>query len=133
MPRVLVLGAGKIGSLVACLLSEQGSYEIHLADVTPDAPKHFVEDLGLARVTPTVLDVRVPETVATYLSAHPVDAICLTGQGDASDLGAAIGFDGKDRSACCLIGGNFGGDPADSLDQPWLPKSLEQRMNIGPV
>jgi saccharopine dehydrogenase-like NADP-dependent oxidoreductase len=75
MPRVLVLGAGKIGSLVACLLSQQGSYDIHLGDVTLDAPKHLVEDLGLSRVTPAVLDVREQEAVDTYLSAHPVDAI----------------------------------------------------------
>ena len=75
MHRVLVLGAGKIGSLVACLLSQQGAYEVHLADLTLDAPKHLVEDLGLSRITPAVLDVRHPETVETYLSAHPVDAI----------------------------------------------------------
>lgn len=75
MPRVLVLGAGKIGSLVACLLSQQGSYDVHLGDVTLDAPKHLVEDLALSRVTPAVLDVRKPETVASYLAAHPVDSI----------------------------------------------------------
>lgn len=75
MPRVLVLGAGKIGSLVACLLSQQGSYDVHLGDVTLEAPKHLVEDLGLSRVTPAVLDVQEPDTVATYLTAHPVDAI----------------------------------------------------------
>lgn len=75
MPRVLVLGAGKIGSLVACLLSQQGSYDVHLGDVTLDAPKHLVEDLGLSRVTPAVLDVRDSDSVATYLTAHPVDAI----------------------------------------------------------
>ena len=75
MPRVLVLGAGKIGSLVACLLSQQGSYDIHLGDVSLDAPKHLVEDLGLPRVIPAVLDVRDPETVETYLTAHPVDAV----------------------------------------------------------
>src|SRR6185436_4891369 len=75
MPRVLVLGAGKIGSLVACLLSQQGTYDVHLGDITLDAPKHLVEDLALPRVTPTVLDVQAPETVASYLSAHPVDAI----------------------------------------------------------
>jgi saccharopine dehydrogenase-like NADP-dependent oxidoreductase len=75
MPRVLVLGAGKIGSLVACLLSQQGSYDIHLGDVTLDALKHLVEDLGLPRVTPAVLDVREPEAVETYLTAHPVDAV----------------------------------------------------------
>jgi saccharopine dehydrogenase-like NADP-dependent oxidoreductase len=75
MPRVLVLGAGKIGSLVACLLSQHGKYDVHLGDVTLEAPKHLVEDLGLARVTPAVLDVRHPETIASYLTAHPVEAI----------------------------------------------------------
>ncbi|MBA5866079.1 MAG: saccharopine dehydrogenase family protein [Nitrospira sp. CR1.3] len=75
MHRVLVLGAGKIGSLVACLLAERGGYEIHLGDITLDAPKHLVEDLGLLRVTPCILDVRHPDAVRTYLSTHPVDAI----------------------------------------------------------
>ena len=75
MHRVLVLGAGKIGSLVACLLAEQGSYEVHLGDLTLDGPKHLVEDLGLSRVIPCVLDARHPDTVSTYLSTHPVDAI----------------------------------------------------------
>jgi len=75
MYRVLVLGAGKIGSLVACLLSQRGQYEIHLGDITLDAPKHLVEDLGLDRVTPCILDVRHPDAVSTYLSMHPVDAI----------------------------------------------------------
>src|SRR4026209_2824721 len=75
MPRVLVLGAGKIGSLVACLLSQQGSYDIHLGDVTLDAPKHLVEDLGLSRVTPAVLDVREREPSAPFRGAHRVAAI----------------------------------------------------------
>jgi saccharopine dehydrogenase-like NADP-dependent oxidoreductase len=75
MHRVLVLGAGKIGSLVACLLSQNGQYEVHLGDVTLDAPKHLVEDLGLPRVTPCILDVRHPDVVGTYLSTHPIDAI----------------------------------------------------------
>jgi saccharopine dehydrogenase-like NADP-dependent oxidoreductase len=75
MHRVLVLGAGKIGSLVACLLAEQGSYEVHLGDLTLDGPKHLVEDLGLSRVIPCVLDARHPDNVSTYLSTHPVDAI----------------------------------------------------------
>ncbi|MDH5626017.1 MAG: saccharopine dehydrogenase NADP-binding domain-containing protein [Nitrospira sp.] len=79
MHRVLVLGAGKIGSLIACLLAQRGAYDVHLGDMTLDAPKHLVEDLGLERVTPCILDVRHPDAVSTYLSAHPVDAIvsCL--------------------------------------------------------
>ena len=75
MHRVLVLGAGKIGSLIACLLAQHKTYEVHLGDITLDAPKRLVEDLGLERVTPCILDVRHPDAVSTYLSAHPVDAI----------------------------------------------------------
>jgi len=75
MHRVLVLGAGKIGSLVACLLAQRGTYEVHLGDVNLDAPKRLVEDLGLERVTPSLLDVRHPDAVSTYLSVHPVDAV----------------------------------------------------------
>jgi saccharopine dehydrogenase-like NADP-dependent oxidoreductase len=75
MNRVLVLGAGKIGSLIACLLNQSGRYEVHLGDMTLDGPKHLVEDLGLERVTPYLLDVRHPDAVSTYLSAHHFDAI----------------------------------------------------------
>jgi len=75
MHRVLVLGAGKIGSLVACLLAQRGTYEVHLGDITLDTPKRLVEDLRLEGVTPCILDVRHPDTVSAYLSAHPVDAI----------------------------------------------------------
>jgi saccharopine dehydrogenase-like NADP-dependent oxidoreductase len=75
MHRVLVLGAGKIGSLVACLLDQHGGYEVHLGDVSLDASKSLVEDLALERVTPCLLDVKHPDAVSTYLSAHPVDAI----------------------------------------------------------
>jgi saccharopine dehydrogenase-like NADP-dependent oxidoreductase len=75
MHRVLVLGAGKIGSLVACLLAQRGTYEVHLGDMTLDASKGRVEALRLEGVTPCILDVRHPDAVSAYLSAHPVDAI----------------------------------------------------------
>jgi saccharopine dehydrogenase-like NADP-dependent oxidoreductase len=75
MHRVLVLGAGKIGSLVTCLLAGSGKYEVHLGDISLDAPKHLVEDLGLSNVTPCILDARHPDAVSAYLAAHPVDAI----------------------------------------------------------
>jgi len=75
MHRVLVLGAGKIGSLIACLLSQRGTYEVHLGDVSLESPKRLVEDLQLKQVTPCLLDVRHPDAVSTYLSTHQVDAI----------------------------------------------------------
>jgi saccharopine dehydrogenase-like NADP-dependent oxidoreductase len=32
MHNVMMVGAGKIGVMIACLLSESGDYQIHLAD-----------------------------------------------------------------------------------------------------
>ena len=75
MPQVLVLGAGKIGSLVAGLLSASGQYHVHLADLTLDAPKRLVDDLSLSAVTPCALDVRRPDAVAAYVSSSPFDAV----------------------------------------------------------
>ena len=60
MHRVLVLGAGKIGSLIACLLAGRATYDVHLGDISIDGPQHLVEGLDLARVTPCILDVRHP-------------------------------------------------------------------------
>ena len=75
MPQVLVLGAGKIGSLVAGLLSATGQYHVHLADLTLDAPKRLVDDLSLSTVTPCALDVRRPDSVAGYIGSHRFDAV----------------------------------------------------------
>ena len=75
MNHVLVLGAGKIGSLIACLLNQSGRYDVHLGDMTLEAPTHLVNQLKLERVTPCLLDVRHPDAVSTYLAAHRFDAI----------------------------------------------------------
>lgn len=75
MPQVLVLGAGKIGSLVAGLLSIQGQYRIHLGDLTLDAPKRLVDELSLTGVTPCALDVRRADQVADYVTSHRFDAV----------------------------------------------------------
>ncbi|MCP9449807.1 MAG: saccharopine dehydrogenase NADP-binding domain-containing protein [Nitrospira sp.] len=79
MKHVLVLGAGKIGSLIVCLLSQRGDYDVHLGDVTIESAERLVRNLGLERVTPCLLDVRHPDAVSAYLSAHPFDAVlsCL--------------------------------------------------------
>ena len=75
MPQVLLLGAGKIGSLIAGLLSAKGQYQIHLADLSLDAPKRLVDELSLSTVTPCALDVRRPDDVVRYVGAHQFDAV----------------------------------------------------------
>lgn len=75
MHRVLVLGAGKIGSLVACLLEQGGDYEVHLGDIGLEAPKQLIEGLNLSRVTPVLLDARHPDAVSGYLAAHRFEAV----------------------------------------------------------
>jgi len=75
MHRVLVLGAGKIGSLITCLLAGRDEYVLYLGDVALDGPKRLVEDLGLSRVTPYLLDARHPDSIAAFLETHPVDAV----------------------------------------------------------
>jgi saccharopine dehydrogenase-like NADP-dependent oxidoreductase len=75
MHCVLILGSGKIGSLIACLLGDSGEYDIHLADVSLDAPKRLVEELNLTTVTPCALDVRHPELVGEYLCGHRFDGV----------------------------------------------------------
>jgi saccharopine dehydrogenase-like NADP-dependent oxidoreductase len=75
MPQVLVLGAGKIGSLIAGLFSAKGQYQVHLADLTLDAPQRLVDALSLSTVTPCALDVRRPDEVAQYVKAHRFEAV----------------------------------------------------------
>ena len=75
MPQVLVLGAGKIGSLIAGLLSAVGQYQVHLADLTLDAPKRLIDELSLSTITPCALDVRRSALFAQYVAAHRFDAV----------------------------------------------------------
>jgi saccharopine dehydrogenase-like NADP-dependent oxidoreductase len=75
MPHVLVLGAGKIGSLIACLLAEGGRYTVHLADQTVDAPKRLVDDLRLTGVTPLALDVRSATALKACAATRRFDAV----------------------------------------------------------
>lgn len=75
MRQVLVLGAGKIGSLIACLLAETGDYTVHLGDVDPDATKQLLDEVALPNLRTCVLDVRDQAALRAYLAAHQFDAV----------------------------------------------------------
>jgi saccharopine dehydrogenase-like NADP-dependent oxidoreductase len=73
--KVLVLGAGKIGSLISGLLAESGAYEVHLADVDGAVAGSVVAAHGLESLNAHGLDARDAGALAAHLRRHPVDAL----------------------------------------------------------
>ena len=45
MKNLLILGAGKVGSLIATLLSHSGDYRVYLADSKADEAQRLVQEL----------------------------------------------------------------------------------------
>jgi saccharopine dehydrogenase-like NADP-dependent oxidoreductase len=75
MHKVLVLGAGKIGTLISGLLGESGSYEVHLGDVNESAATTVVAAHGLPRLHAHQVDAADSAALDRHLTAHPVDAV----------------------------------------------------------
>ena len=55
MKRILMLGAGKVGSLIACLLSETGDYRLYIGESDGDAIRR-AEELASPNMTVQALD-----------------------------------------------------------------------------
>ncbi|HSW94064.1 MAG TPA: saccharopine dehydrogenase C-terminal domain-containing protein [Gammaproteobacteria bacterium] len=75
MHRVLVFGAGKIGSLIATLLSHSGDYRVCLADMHVDTPylQHlFAKTPNLERVS---LNAQNSKEISEFLRKNPVDTV----------------------------------------------------------
>lgn len=75
MHRVLVLGAGKIGSLVAGLLAASGDYHVDLADSNGHVAQAVAAGHKLAAIRPHPLDAANPEALTRHLAAHPAEAV----------------------------------------------------------
>jgi saccharopine dehydrogenase-like NADP-dependent oxidoreductase len=78
MKRILMLGAGKVGSLIACLLSETGDYQLYVGDSNEDAIRH-AEELSCSNLPVHNLDALSRPALDGFLSSHVVDAVisCL--------------------------------------------------------
>ena len=74
MKRILLLGAGKVGSLIACLLSETGDYQLYVGDSDAEAIRH-VEELACNNLSAHRLDAEDREALEPFLKSHPVDAV----------------------------------------------------------
>src|SRR5688572_26746250 len=75
MPKVLILGAGKIGALISGLLAESGSYEVHLADVSAEAAQSVVSAHRFGNLHAHQVDAADGGALAAQLKSHPVDAV----------------------------------------------------------
>jgi saccharopine dehydrogenase-like NADP-dependent oxidoreductase len=78
MKRILLLGAGKVGSLIACLLSETGDYHLYVGDSDSDSVRH-AEELGCSNLTVHAIDAMDRPAMERFLKSHEIDAVvsCL--------------------------------------------------------
>lgn len=75
MHRVLILGAGKIGSLIAGLLGESGAYEVHLGDVNLAVASAVAQAHGMPHIHAHAVDARDPKSLDEQFATRPVDAV----------------------------------------------------------
>ena len=79
MHRVMVVGLGKIGSAIACLLIDSGAYQVHLVDVSFEG--NDVKRLlnTFPKVHCKIMDIKRDELIQSYLKSHKIEAVisCL--------------------------------------------------------
>lgn len=75
MHRILVVGAGKIGSLIGTLLATSNDYQVYLSDIQIDSPHLQRLFNHLPHLQLVQLDAQHPKTIADFLRTHTVDTI----------------------------------------------------------
>jgi saccharopine dehydrogenase-like NADP-dependent oxidoreductase len=78
MKRILMLGAGKVGSLIACLLSDTGDYRLYVGESDSGAVRR-AEELAGPNLTVHTLDAMNRTALDNFLESNKVDAVisCL--------------------------------------------------------
>jgi saccharopine dehydrogenase-like NADP-dependent oxidoreductase len=100
MHTVLILGAGKIGSLISGLVAETGDYSVQVADVSEEVARSVVTAHGLPNMEAFSVDAREKSALAAHLARHRVDAVisslpfyCNVGVAEAARVAGAHYFD----------------------------------------
>ncbi|HUN71239.1 MAG TPA: saccharopine dehydrogenase C-terminal domain-containing protein [Steroidobacteraceae bacterium] len=75
MHRVLILGAGKIGSLISGLLASSGAYQVQLGDVDGSVAEAVVRAHGAPGLSAHAINAKQRSALEQHLAAHPVDAV----------------------------------------------------------
>lgn len=71
----MITGAGKIGSLIACLLADSGSYQVHLADVEFNGSDVKRLLAALPEIKTVALDVKDQQATQAYMTKHNIIAV----------------------------------------------------------
>ncbi len=75
MHNVMITGAGKIGSLIACLLAESNDYQVHLADIEFSGSDVTRLLHAMPEIKTVALDVKDQLTTQTYIQKHNITAV----------------------------------------------------------
>ena len=75
MHHVLILGAGKIGSLITTLLSQSGQYRIYLGDINTSEAESHLCGLHLENVDIVKLDASNKSKLKELVNNNNIDAI----------------------------------------------------------
>ncbi len=75
MHHVLILGAGKIGALIAGLLAESGQYDVTLADQRPSEAAEVVKAHGLPNLHPMEFDATDDDQLDCAIRESGAEAI----------------------------------------------------------
>lgn len=73
--KVLILGAGRIGGLLTCLLSTSGDYELDLAGRRLETVRDLIARLQLGSVTVHGVDAADAEALAKLMGSKRFDAV----------------------------------------------------------
>ncbi len=73
--NVLVLGCGKIGSLISCLLSSSNDYKIHLADIDYEQVQSTIAKYTLQNCTAITIDATNEQQLFELMSTTNFNAV----------------------------------------------------------
>ncbi|MCX7114953.1 MAG: saccharopine dehydrogenase NADP-binding domain-containing protein [Gammaproteobacteria bacterium] len=73
--NVVVAGAGKIGSLIACMLADCGDYHVHMMDITfQGSDVHRLQE-AMPSICTISLDVKDEQLLTAYFQNNAIDAV----------------------------------------------------------
>ncbi|MBN4080045.1 saccharopine dehydrogenase NADP-binding domain-containing protein [Beggiatoa alba] len=75
MHQILILGAGKIGTLICNLLSMSGDYYVHLADIKPSGAEQALSSVNLKNVNYHTVDASNKKQLDSFIAAHDFNAV----------------------------------------------------------